>query len=47
MKRVKEMVKNLSVKCSTQMLCASAALFAIMMCHGRLYEPKVPEKLQK
>ncbi|NLK36930.1 MAG: hypothetical protein GX299_02465 [Epulopiscium sp.] len=47
MKKIKDFLKTSSVKLSAQMLCASASLFAIMMCHGRLYEPRVPEKLKR
>lgn len=47
MKKIKEVLKSSSVKLSVQMLCASASFFAIMMCQGRLYEPKVPQRLKR
>ncbi|WMI80069.1 cyclic lactone autoinducer peptide [Anaerotignum sp. MB30-C6] len=47
MKRMKEFLRSGSVKLSAQMLCATASMFAIMMCHGKLYEPKVPERLKR
>jgi len=47
MKKIKEFLTSSSVKLSAQMLCASASFFAIMMCHGKLYEPKVPERLKR
>ncbi|KAF5065621.1 hypothetical protein DSECCO2_272110 [anaerobic digester metagenome] len=47
MKKIKEVLRSSSVKLSAQMLCASASFFAIMMCHGKLYEPKVPERLKR
>lgn len=46
MKRLKEIFKNASVRLLAQMLFASASMFALMMCQGKLYEPKVPEKLK-
>jgi cyclic lactone autoinducer peptide len=47
MKKVKEILKNGSVRLSAQMLCASASMFALMMCQGKLYEPKMPEGLKR
>jgi len=47
MKKLKEMLKNASVKMSAQMLCCTATMYALMMCHGRIYEPKMPEKLKR
>ena len=47
MKKIKEFLRSNSVKLSAHLLCTSASFFAIMMCHGRLYEPKVPERLKK
>lgn len=40
-------VKNLFVRISTSSLCFMACLFASMLCQGKIYEPKVPEKLSQ
>ena len=47
MKKLKQFLKNGCVKMSAQMLCATATMFALMMCHGKIYEPKMPEKLKR
>ncbi|WP_312048240.1 hypothetical protein [Anaerotignum sp.] len=46
MKKIKEFLRSSSVKLSAHMIYALASFFAIMMCHGKLYQPKVPKRLK-
>lgn len=46
MKKLKELLKSESVKMSVKMLSATAMMSALLLCNGRLYEPKMPEKLR-
>lgn len=46
MKKLKEFLKSESVKMSIKILSTTAMMSALLLCHGRLYEPKMPEKLK-
>ncbi|MDD3138468.1 MAG: cyclic lactone autoinducer peptide [Lachnospiraceae bacterium] len=46
MRKLKEILKSQSVKMSIKMLGTTAAMSAFLLCQGRLYEPKMPEKLR-
>ena len=42
-----EKIRNVVLSGVGTMLCAVAVVFAQAPCHGLLYEPKVPECLEK
>lgn len=47
MKKSKTNLKSVVVKASAKSLYTLADIFSSVMCHGRWYEPKMPEKLRK